>query len=230
MTKRGKKYKKALEVLGEKQVFSLQESIAKVKQAAYARFDESVRVDVNLGIDPEKGDQVVRGGIVLPRGTGKKTTVVVFAKGEYADQAKDAGADYIGTDDLIKKIEGGWLDFDSTVATPDMMGALGKVAKILGPRGLLPNKKLGTVTLDIKETVTSLKKGLMFFKNDKFGLVHFMCGKVSFEPTALYENITAFTKALSSAKPPTSKGKFIKKMVISSTMGPGVKVGVDDLP
>ncbi len=230
MTKRGKKYKKALEVLGGKSIFSLQEGIAKVKQAAYARFDESVRVDVNLGIDPEKGDQVVRGGIILPRGTGKQTRVVVFAKGDYADQAKAAGADHVGADDLIKKIEGGWLDFDCSIATPDMMGALGKVAKILGPRGLLPNKKLGTVTLEIKETVTNLKKGLMFFKNDKFGLVHFMFGRVSFEPEALYENLTAFTKALSSAKPSSSKGKFIKKMVISSTMGPGVKVGVDELP
>lgn len=227
--KRGKKYKKALEVLGGKSVFSLQEGIAKVKQAAYARFDESVRVDVNLGIDASKGEQVVRGGIVLPHGTGKKMRVAVFAKGEYADQAKAAGADYVGAEDLIKKIEGGWLDFDCSIATPDMMTGLGKVAKILGPRGLLPNKKLGTVTFDITDTVGNLKKGLMFFKNDKFGLVHFLCGKVSFSEQALHDNVSAFIKVLGAAKPVSSKGKFIKKVVLSSTMGPGVRIAVDEL-
>lgn len=227
MIKRGKKYKKALEVLGGKQQFSLQEGIAKVKQAAYARFDESVRIDVNLGIDPLKGEQAVRGSLVLPHGTGKKLRVAVFAKGEQADQALAAGADYVGSDDLIKKIESGWLDFECSVATPDMMVALGKVAKILGPRGLLPNKKLGTVTLDVAETIAELKKGLVFFKNDKAGSVHFMCGKVSFSEQSLYDNVSAFMKALNAAKPSTSKGVFIKKLVISSTMGPGVRIAVD---
>jgi large subunit ribosomal protein L1 len=230
MTKRGKKYKKALDVLGEKSLFSLQEGIAKVKQAAYARFDESVRVDVNLGIDPSKGEQVVRGSVTLPHGTGKKKRVVVFAKGEYADQAKAAGADYVGSDDLIKKIESGWVDFEASVATPDMMGALGKVAKILGPRGLLPNKKLGTVTFDVGPVVSDLKKGLLFFKNDKDGLVHFVCGKVSFSEQALHENVSTFIKSLHAAKPAASKGTFIKKVVLSSTMGPGVRINADELP
>lgn len=229
MTKRGKKYTKALEALGGKNSFSLQEGIAKVKQAAYARFDESVRVDVNLGIDPSKGEQVVRGSITLPHGTGKKMRIVVFAKGEYADQAKAAGADYVGADDLIKKVESGWVDFEASVATPDMMGTLGKVAKILGPRGLLPNKKLGTVTFDVGPVVSDLKKGLLFFKNDKEGLIHFVLGKVSFSEQALYDNISAFIKSLNTAKPSSSKGVFIKKVVLSSTMGPGVRINVDEL-
>lgn len=229
MTKRGKKYEKALEALGGKNLFSLQEGIAKVKQAAYARFDESVRVDVNLGIDPSKGEQAVRGSVTLPHGIGKKKRIVVFAKGEYADQAKAAGADYVGADDLIKKVESGWIDFEVSVATPDMMGALGKVAKILGPRGLLPNKKLGTVTLDIGLVVSDLKKGLLFFKNDKEGLVHFVLGKVSFSEQALQDNISTFVKSLLAAKPSSSKGKFIKKMVLSSTMGPGVRIHIDEL-
>lgn len=229
MTKRGKKYTKALDVLSGKSSFSLQEGIAKVKQAAFARFDESVRVDVNLGIDPSKGEQVVRGGVTLPHGTGKKVRVVVFAKGEYADQAKAAGADFIGSDDLIKKVESGWTDFESSIATPDMMGALGKVAKILGPKGLLPNKKLGTVTFEVGQAVTDLKKGLLFFKNDKNALVHFVLGKVSFSEQVLHDNITTFVKSLSAAKPSSSKGKFIKKMVLSSTMGPGVRINVDEL-
>lgn len=229
MAKHGKKYHKAQSVLGERKLLSLQEGIAKVKEAAYARFDESVSVDVNLGIDPSKGDQVVRGGVILPHGSGKKVRVVAFAKGEYADAAQQAGADYVGADDLIKKIESGWLDFECAVATPDMMGAVGKVAKILGPKGLLPNKKLGTVTFDIKDVVTDLKKGLMFFRNDKFGLVHFLCGKVSFSNESLSENITAFVKALAAAKPSASKGKFIKKLVLTSTMGPGVHVNAEEL-
>lgn len=227
--KRGKKYKKAHDVLGERRILSLQEGIAKVKEAAYARFDESVSVDVNLGIDPSKGDQVVRGSVILPRGTGKKMRVIAFAKGEHADQAAQAGADHVGADDLIKKIESGWLDFECAVATPDMMGAVGKVAKILGPKGLLPNKKLGTVTFDVGPVVSNLKKGLVFFRNDKFGLVHFLCGKVSFSEADLHSNVAAFMKALSAAKPASSKGKFIKKFVISSTMGPGVQINADEL-
>jgi large subunit ribosomal protein L1 len=229
MIKRGKKYKKAQTVLGERSISSLQEGIAKVKGAAYARFDESVSVDVNLGIDPTKGDQVVRGGVLLPHGTGKTTRVIVFAKGEHADAATQAGADFVGAEDLIQKIESGWLEFDSAVATPDMMGALGKVAKVLGPKGLLPNKKLGTVTFEVGSVVSDLKKGLLFFRNDKFGLVHCLCGKVSFSDQDLQENIAAFMKALVAAKPPASKGKFVKKFVISSTMGPGVQINAEEL-
>jgi len=229
MAMRGKKYKKAHSVLGKEQMFSLQEGVAKVKELAYARFDESVDANVNLGIDPTKGDQVVRGSVLLPHGTGKKVKVLVFAKGDYADQAERAGADYVGADDLIEKIESGWLDFNYAVATPDLMGLVGKVAKILGPRGLLPNKKSGTVTFDVAETVSDLKKGRLFFKNDKNGIVHFCFGKVSFTPQQLHENLVAFVRVLGGSKPPTSKGKFMKKMTISSTMGPGIVVNQDEV-
>ncbi|MFA6065611.1 MAG: 50S ribosomal protein L1 [Candidatus Babeliaceae bacterium] len=229
MTQRGKKYKKAHEALGKKAIFSFQEGVAKVKEVAHARFDESVGVDINLGIDPSKGDQSVRGSVLLPHGTGKKVKVLVFAKGDYADSALKAGADYVGTDDLIEKIESGWLDFNYAVATPDLMGLVGKVAKILGPRGLLPNKKTGSVTFDVALVVADLKKGRLFFKNDKNGLVHFSFGKVSFSPEHLYENIVTFIRALAASKPPTSKGKFIKKVTLSSTMGPGVVLNPDEL-
>lgn len=229
MTKRSKKYEKARAALGEKKEFSLQEGVAKVKQLAFARFDESVDVQVNLGIDPEKGEQAVRGSLLLPHGTGKSVKVLVFAKGEHASEAKKAGADYVGVEDLIEKIEGGWLDFDYAVATPDLMGLVGKVAKILGPRGLLPNKKNGTVTFDVASTVQDLKKGRLFYKNDKSGLVHFRFGKVSFSPEQLAENLQAFLASLSAAKPATSKGKFIKKVVIASTMGVGVQINSGEL-
>lgn len=229
MAKRGKKYKKALEALGGKKLFPLRESVALLKSVAHARFDESVSVDVNLGIDPSKGDQVVRGGIILPKGTGRKARVLVFAKGEYADKATAAGADFVGAEDLVKKIEDGWFDFEYAVATPDLMGLVGKVAKVLGPLGLLPNKKLGTVTFDVADVVKDLKKGLTFFRNDKQGLVHFMCGKLSFSEQDLHENIEAFLKALAAAKPQTSKGRFIKKVVVTPTMGPGIQVDVGTL-
>lgn len=229
MSNRGKKYKKAVEALGGKKLFSLQEGLAKLKSVAYARFDESLTVDVNLGIDPTKGDQVVRGSLVLPHGTGKRSCVLVFAKGIYAEQAQKAGADYVGAEDLIEKISAGWVDFDYAVATPDLMGMVGKVAKKLGPLGLLPNKKLGTVTFDIESVVSDLKKGLVFFRNDKQGLVHFMCGKLSFSETQLHENVLAFLRSLSAAKPPASKGRFIKKVVVTSTMGPGLQITVEEL-
>ncbi len=229
MSNRGKKYKKAVEALGEKKVFSLQEGLAKLKSIAYARFDESLTVDVNLGIDPTKGDQVVRGSLVLPHGTGKRSCVLVFAKGEYAEQAQRAGADYVGAEDLIEKIGEGWVDFDYAVATPDLMGMVGKVAKKLGPLGLLPNKKLGTVTFEVESVVSGLKKGLVFFRNDKQGLVHFMCGKLSFGEEQLHENVVAFLRSLSAAKPPAAKGRFIKKVVVTSTMGPGLQIAVEEL-
>lgn len=229
MSGHGKKYRKSLELLGGKNIYPLREGVALLKKVAHARFDESVNIDVNLGIDPSKGDQVVRGGVILPHGTGKKVRVLVFAKGEYADKAQAAGADYVGADDLVKKIDAGWFDFDYAVATPDLMGLVGKVAKTLGPLGLLPNKKLGTVTFDVDSVVKELKKGLVFFKNDKQGLVHFLCGKTSFSEQNLTDNIGAFIKALAAAKPSASKGVFIKKVVISPTMGPGIPLQVDVL-
>jgi large subunit ribosomal protein L1 len=228
MSKHGKKYLKAAEQVQKNQVVSSQEAFEKLKKLAYAKFDESVDAHVNLGIDASKGDQVVRGSVVLPHGKGKTVKVVVFAKGDHADEALKAGADYVGADDLVEKINAGWTEFDYAVATPDLMGIVGKVAKILGPRGLLPNKKVGTVTFDVGETVKELKKGRVFFKNDKQGLVHFSFGKVSFDAQKLQENLATFVKALMAAKPATSKGKFLKKLTITSTMGVGIQVNPDE--
>ncbi len=229
MSKHGKKYEKARQQVPPGQVFSVKEALAKMKGLAYAKFDETVDVDVNVGIDPSKGEQVVRGSLVLPHGRGKQVKVLVFAKGEFADQAKKAGADYVGAEDLIEKISGGWMDFNFAVATPDLMGLVGKLAKFLGPRGLLPNKKLGTVTFEVGNVVTDLKRGQLFFKNDKNGIVHFSIGKVSFDENKLYDNLVTFIKSLSSAKPASSKGKFLKKVTVSSTMGPGFAVSPDEI-
>lgn len=228
MAKHGKKYKNASSKVEHRQVLPLADALTKIKELAFAKFDESVDVDVNLGIDPTKGEQVVRGSVVLPHGRGKKVKVLVFAKGELADQAKAAGADFVGAEDLVEKITGGWMDFNYAVATPDMMGVVGKVAKILGPRGLLPNKKLGTVTTDVERVVSDLKKGQAFFRNDKTGIVHFSIGKVSFDQAQLEENLVAFIKALQAAKPPSSKGKYLKRASISSTMGVGIPINPDE--
>src|SRR3990167_9358535 len=214
----GKKYKSAKEKISQDKV-SVLDGIGKVKELSFVKFDESVDVSVNVGIDASKSDQVVRGSVNLPHGNGKKSRVVVFAKGEYADKAQSAGADHVGFEDLIKKIEDGWTDFEYAVATPDVMGVVGQLAKILGPKGLLPNKKTGTVTFDVDKIVAELKKGKSFFKNDKDGLVHFSIGKVSFDSNKLKENFEAFVKSLNGSKPAASKGKFLKKVTMSSTMG-----------
>jgi len=224
----GKKYKKAHQGLTQNNLPSL-EGVKKVKELAYARFDESVDATVNLGIDPTKGEQVVRGSVLLPHGNGKQVRVAVFAKGDYAEEARKAGADFVGAEDLVEKIEGGWLGFNSVIATPDMMGLVGKVAKILGPRGLVPNKKNGTVTFSVTSVVEDLKRGRQFFKNDKNGAVHFSFGRVSFDAQKLQENLTAFVRALASTKPPSSKGKFLKKMTISSSMGVGININPEEL-
>lgn len=227
--KHGKKYKAAAQGAEKGKTFSLDEAVVRMKEKAYAKFDESVDLDVNVGIDASKGDQVVRGSVVLPHGTGKQVRVVVFAKGEYAEKAKTAGADYVGFEDLIDKIAAGWMDFDFAVATPDIMGVVGKLAKQLGPRGLLPNKKIGTVTFDVDAIVKELKSGRMFFKNDKNAIVHFSLGKVSFDADKIKDNIRAFVKALSSSKPASSKGKFIRKITLSSTMGVGSCIQPDEV-
>jgi large subunit ribosomal protein L1 len=229
MSKHGKKFEKARQQIQPGQVLSAKEALAQMKALAYAKFDETVDVDVNVGIDPTKGEQVVRGSLVLPHGRGKQVKVLVFAKGDYADQAKKAGADYVGAEDLVEKISGGWMDFSYAVATPDLMGLVGKLAKLLGPRGLLPNKKLGTVTFDVAGVVADLKRGQLFFKNDKNGIVHFSIGKVSFEVNKLYDNLVAFIKILSAAKPASSKGKFLIKVTVSSRMGPGFTVSPDEI-
>jgi large subunit ribosomal protein L1 len=229
MAKSGKKYQKAREQVGHDQLFVSKDALSKVKELAYAKFNESVDVNINLGIDATQGDQVVRGSVVLPHGNGRTVKVAVFAKGDYAEQALKAGADYVGAEDLIEKIAAGWTDFNYTVATPDLMVAVGKLAKVLGPKGLLPNKKLGTVTFDIAPVVAELKSGKAFFKNDKNGLVHFSVGRVSFDVEKLHQNFLAFIKVLAASKPASSKGKFIQKITLSSTMGVGVGVKLDDV-
>ena len=229
MIKHGKKYEKAASQVEKGATYSLNDALVRLKEAAYASFDETVDVDINMGIDPSKGDQVVRGSVLLPHGRGKDVKVLVFAKGEHAEAAEAAGADYVGSADLIEKITGGWLDFDYAVSTPDLMGTVGKLAKILGPRGLLPNKKFGTVTFNVGSIVKDLKKGRAFFKNDKGGLVHFSLGKKSFDQEKLRDNFTAFIKSLLAAKPASAKGQYIKKVTLSSTMGPGIGVSPDEV-
>ena len=196
MAHHGKKYIQAARTIDREKRYTLPEAIDKVKSSAYAKFDETVDVAVRLGVDARKSDQMVRGTVMLPHGTGKEVRVLVFAKGEKEKEAREAGADYVGAEDLVEKISGGWLEFDKTVATPDMMGIVGRIAKILGPRGLMPNPKLGTVTMNIKETVQELKRGKVEFKTDKAGIVHVPVGKVSFDAQKLYDNVMALVLSL----------------------------------
>jgi large subunit ribosomal protein L1 len=228
MAKRGKKYQAAV-LKSSKSELNVDVALQKVKDLSYVKFDESLDVAINLGIDPAKGEQTVRGSVVLPYSKGKEKIVIVFAKGEYADAAKKAGADFVGMEDLIQKINDGWLNFDYAVATPDVMGAVGALARILGPRGLLPNKKVGTVTFDVADIVTDLKKGRAFFRNDKQGIVHFSIGKVSFDVQKLHDNVIALIKSVVAAKPATAKGKYLKKVTLSSTMGIGIPVNSDEI-
>lgn len=229
MNKPGKKHKSAQEQLTKANVSTWKNALEFVVKHAHTKFDESVDVDVVLGIDASKGEQTVRGSALLPHGTGKKMRVLVFAKGEHEEAAKKAGADYIGTDDLVAKIESGWTEFEAAVATPDLMGVVGKVAKILGPRGLLPNKKVGTVTFELENIISDLKKGRVSFRNDKTGIVHAPFGKVSFGATKLHDNLISIIKAIQASKPSSSKGKFIKKLVVSSTMGVGIALNPDEI-
>lgn len=228
MAKHGKQYRKAQELASKAQAKSLSEGLSLLLESAYAKFDESADVAIVLGIDPAKGEQSVRGSVLLPHGKGKDVKVLVFAKGDQDKEARDAGADYVGVEDLVEKIEQGWMDFDVAVATPDLMGVIGKVARILGPRGLLPNKKVGTVTFDVGRIVKELKQGRVSFKNDKGGILHALFGKVSFSKEKLKENLEAFMKAVVQSKPATSKGKFIRKVVISSTMGVGIEIDTNE--
>lgn len=225
----GKKYRAAREKIGNINIISAKQALQKIKELAYASFDESVDVNIILGIDPAKGEQAVRGSLVLPYSIGQAPRIVVFAKGEYADQARQAGADHVGDEDLIEKISEGWLDFDYAVATPDIMGKVGRLAKILGPRGLLPNKKVGTVTFEVNSIIRDLKQGRKFFKNDKQGATNFTIGKVSMHVDQLYENLMTFMKSLMSAKPSSAKGQFLKKTTLSSTMGIGIQINPQEL-
>jgi len=225
----GKKMEKAIVDKDLTKDYDLEEAIELVKKASFAKFDETVDIAFNLGVDPRKSDQMVRGTVVLPHGTGKTVRVLVFAKGEKEKEARDAGADFVGAEDLVEKIQGGWLDFDKAVATPDLMGLVGKLGKLLGPRGLMPNPKLGTVTFEVAKAVKEIKAGKVEYRTDKAGIVHIPFGKVSFDKTKLVENASAVIKSVGKAKPATSKGKYIKKVSISSTMGPGVRIDVTKL-
>jgi large subunit ribosomal protein L1 len=193
------------------------------------KFDETVEVSVRLGVDPRKADQMVRGAVVLPNGLGKTVRVLVFAKGEKAQEAKEAGADHVGGDDLVEKIQGGWYDFDTAIATPDMMGVVGKIGRLLGPRGLMPNPKVGTVTFEVAKAVDEAKSGKVAYRVEKAGIVHAPVGKVSFEPGKLQENLVALVDALIKAKPSTAKGIYLRKVSVSSTMGPGINIDVPGL-
>jgi large subunit ribosomal protein L1 len=226
---KGKKIRAAKEKIERIREYSLDEAIRIVKESSYAKFDETVDLAFNLGIDPKKSDQMVKGSVVLPHGIGKKVKVLVFAKGEKEKEAADAGADIIGAEDLVEKISKGWLDFDKTVATPDMMGLVGKLGKILGPRGLMPNPKLGTVTFDISRAVKEIKAGKVEYKAEKAGIIHVPIGKASFDNQKLFDNARAVVDSVVKAKPATSKGKYLKKISISSTMGPGVTVDIASL-
>ena len=229
MVKAGKRIRKAQERLDSAELVTAKDALEFVIKSANAKFDESVDVSIVLGIDASKGEQTVRGSVLLPNGTGKTVRVLAFASGDNEQIAKDAGADYVGLDDLIEKIRGGWLEFDVAVATPDLMGKIGKLAKILGPRGLLPNKKVGTVALDLAPIIRDLKKGRVSFRNDKAGIVHCAFGKVSFGADKLLENLVALIRSLKQAKPASSKGKFLKKIFVSSTMGVGVPINPDEV-
>lgn len=223
----GKKFQAASKKIDAQKKYSFEDGIKLAVDAAPAKFDESIDVAVRLGIDPKQSDQQVRGAIALPNGLGKKVRVVVFAKGPKENEAKAAGADYVGAEDLVEKINGGWLDFDKCIASPDMMATVSKVAKILGPRGLMPNPKVGTVTMNVGEAVTAEKKGKLDFRVDKAGIVHVSIGRKSMGADKLKQNFDAFIQAIVKAKPSTSKGIYLRSLTVASTMGPGVKLDVN---
>ena len=225
----GKRLKKTKESIDREKEYAFAEAIKLLKDAPKTKFDETVDLTVNLGVDPKKSDQMVRGSVSLPNGTGKKVRVLVFAKGEKEKEALEAGAEFAGADDLVEKVKGGWLDFDKAVATPDMMGTVGKIGKILGPRGLMPNPKTGTVTFDVGKAVAELKAGKVDYKVEKAGIVHALVGKLSFTEEALIENAQAVMNSIIKAKPSSSKGRYIKRCTVSSTMGPGIRVDVAQL-
>lgn len=224
MAKRGKKFQAAAEKVDFTKSYSLNEATKLVKDIAFAKFNESVDLDFRLGVDPRHADQQVRGTVSLPHGTGKSVRVAVFAKGDKAAEAEKAGAEYVGAEDLVTKIQGGFTDFDAAIATPDMMGQVGRIGKILGPRGLMPNPKTGTVTLDVARAVAEIKAGKVEFRVDKTGNVHVPIGKVQFGADQLLENAQTVIEAIQKAKPAAAKGTYMKNITVSSTMGPGVRI------
>ena len=224
MAKHGKNYNALVEKIDRLKAYDLNEALGLAKEGAATKFDSSVDVAVNLGVDPRKADQNIRGSVVLPKGTGKKFRILVFAKGEKEKEAIDAGAEFVGSDDLVKKIQEGWTDFDRVVATPDMMGTVGKLGKVLGPRGLMPNPKTGTVTFDVKQAIEQIQAGKVDFRVDKAGIIHASVGKASFSVDDLAANFKEFMGTLVKMKPSTAKGVYIKNVSLSTTMGPGIKV------
>ena len=219
-----KKTKAAEALYDREKEYSVEEALGILKKLPNAKFDESVDMSLRLGVDPKHADQMVRGAIVLPHGIGKAVRVAVFAKGEKEKEARDAGADVVGAEDLVEKIQGGWMEFDSTVATPDLMGQVGRLGKVLGPRGLMPNPKLGTVTFDVSRAVREVKAGKVEFRVDKTAIIHAPVGKVSFGPEKLLENAKTLIDMVIKAKPAAAKGRYVKSIALSSTMGPGVRV------
>jgi large subunit ribosomal protein L1 len=224
MPKRGKKYNASKKAFSTEGFSGFEEAVRMTLESSYAKFDETVDVAVRLGVDPRHADQMVRGSVVLPNGTGKEVKILVFAKGEKEKEALDAGADFVGNDDLIEKIKGGWFGFDKAIATPDMMGTVGKIGKLLGPRGLMPNAKSGTVTFDIARAIEELKAGKIDFRVEKAGIVHAPMGKVSFGVEKIIQNIAAFIETILRLKPASSKGTYLRGIALSTTMGPGIKV------
>ncbi|MBC8392783.1 MAG: 50S ribosomal protein L1 [Deltaproteobacteria bacterium] len=224
MPKRGKKYLESTEKIEGQKKHNFGEAIKMAIESSYVKFDETVDVAVRLSVDPRHADQMVRGTVVLPNGLGKEVKVLVFAKGENEKEALEAGADFVGNDDLIQKIQGGWFGFDKAVATPDVMGSVGKIGKLLGPRGLMPNAKTGTVTFDVARAVSELKAGKIEFRVEKAGIVHAPMGKVSFGVEKIAQNVTAFLETIMRLKPTSSKGTYLKGIAISTTMGPGIKI------
>lgn len=226
---RGKKFKQSEEKVKTKPNYTLEEAVKLMKETSYAKFDESVELSLNLGVDPKQADQIVRGTVVLPNGTGKKVKVLVFAKGEKEKEAREAGADYVGAEDMIEKINSGWTDFDACVATPDMMGTVGKLGKILGPRGLMPNPKAGTVTFEVAKAIRDLQAGKIEYRVDKQGNIGVAIGKKSFTEEQLVQNAQTFLDAILRAKPASAKGQYLKSVTLSSTMGPGIRLNTQQI-
>jgi large subunit ribosomal protein L1 len=221
----GKKFKAAAALVDKTKSYGIDEAVGLAKKTARTKFDETVDLAVNLGVDPKQADQMVRGTVVLPHGTGKKVKILVFAKGEKEKEARDAGADYVGSEDLAEKIQKeGWTDFDTVVATPDIMGLVGRLGKVLGPRGLMPNPKTGTVTFDVARAIKEIRAGKVEYRVEKAGIVHVPVGKVSFDENKLADNAKAVLESILKAKPSSSKGKYLKNVTISTTMGPGIKM------
>ena len=228
MAKAGKNYKKAA-AAAERKVYPLNEAVALLKKIAYAKFDETVEVAMRLGVDPKHADQMVRGTVVLPNGLGKSKRIAVIASGEKVKEARDAGADEVGSEDMVGRIQGGWMDFDAVVATPDMMRSVGKLGKVLGPRGLMPNPKTGTVTFEVAKAVREIKAGKVEFRTDKTGIIHVPVGKISFDSPKLVENASTLITSIMKAKPAAAKGKYVRSVTLSGTMTPGISIDVAPL-